>query len=71
MDKQQFVECLGQILTHTCWGVTGAHYEKGIWDETAVVEFKNREALHINITGDSNAQIILDVLRALVSHIGL
>ena len=71
MDKQQFVECLGQILTHTCWGVTGAHYEKEIWEESAVVEFQHREPLHINITGDSNAAIILDVLKALESHIGL
>lgn len=71
MDKHQFVECLGQILTHTSWGITGAHYEKRIWDETAAVEFRHREPLYINITGDSNAQIILDVMRALESHIGL
>ena len=70
MDKSEFVECLGNILVNTHWGITGAHYEKGIWDETAVVEFQRREALHVNITGDSNAMIILDVLRALEAHIG-
>lgn len=71
MDKQQFVECLGQILTHTSWGITGAHYEKSVYEETAVVEFKHRGGLYVNITGDSNAAIILDVMKALMQHIGL
>ena len=70
MDKAQFVELLGRILTHTSWDITGAKYEKEQWLETANIEFNHREPLKVNITSDSNAMIILDVMRALEEEIG-
>ena len=70
MDKAQFVELLGKILTHTSWGITGAKYEKDNWVEIASIEFGYREPLRVNITSDSNAMIILDVLHALEDQIG-
>lgn len=70
MDKAQFVELLGRILTHTSWNITGANYEKDQWLETANIEFGHREPLKVNITSDSNAMIILDVMRALEEEIG-
>jgi hypothetical protein len=70
MDKAQFVELLGRILTHTSWGITGAKYEKDGWIEVASIEFGYRDPLRVNITSDSNAMIILDVMRALEEQIG-
>ena len=70
MDKAQFVELLGRILTNTHWDISGAKYERGQWDEHAVIEFNGIEPLRVNITGDSNAMIILDVLRELERSIG-
>ena len=70
MDKEQFVELLGRILTHTCWDISGARYVKEQWSEYAVVEFNGMDPLHVNITGDSNAMIILDVMHELEDSIG-
>lgn len=70
MDKAQFVELLGRILTHTCWDISGAKYVKEQWSEYAVVEFNGIDPMAINITGDSNAMIILDVIKELERTIG-
>lgn len=70
MDKAQFVDLLGRILTHTSWGITGARYKKEQWCEFAYIEFNHREPLPVNITSDSNAMIILDVMHALEEQIG-
>lgn len=70
MDKPQFVDGLGRILAHTSFGISGARYEKNVWNEAAVIEFYERPPLIVNITGDSNAMIIMDVMRALETHIG-
>lgn len=70
MDKAQFIDLLGRILTHTSWNITGATYEKEQWLETANIEFKHRDPLKVNITSDSNAMIILDVMHALEEEIG-
>lgn len=70
MDKAQFVELLGRILTHTCWDISGAKYVKEQWSEYAVVEFNGIDPMAINITGDSNAMIILDVIKELERSIG-
>lgn len=70
MDKAQFVKCLGNILTNTSFGISGARYEKEPWNDTAVIDFHERAPLMVCINGDSNAQIIIDVMRALQEHIG-
>ena len=70
MDKAQFVELLGRILTHTCWDISGAKYVKEQWSELAIIEFNGIDPLAVNITGDSNAMIILDVMHELERAIG-
>ena len=71
MDKAQFVEALGLLLTNTCFGVKAARYEdRGPYDEFAVIEFNERPDFRVNITGDSNAMIMSDVLRSLEAYIG-
>lgn len=70
MGKAQFVEALGLLLTNTCFGVKGARYERQPYDELAVIEFHERPDYIVNITGDSNAMIISDVLRSLEAYIG-
>lgn len=70
MDKAQFVDALGVLLSHTSFGIKGARYERYRYDEMAVIEFYEREDYPVNITGDSNAMIIADVLRNLEAYIG-
>lgn len=69
MDKRQFVDCLGILLANISLGITGARYDKTIWDETAVIEFDIQPPLIVNINGDSKAQVLLDVVHALEQHI--
>lgn len=70
MDKAQFIEALGLLLTNTSFGVKGAKYERYQYDEMAVIEFHERPDYVVNITGDSNAMIISDVMRSLEAYIG-
>ena len=70
MDKAQFVDALGLLLANTSFGVKGARYERTYYDEFVVVEFYDREDHHIDITGDSNAMIMSDVLSNLEAYIG-
>lgn len=70
MDKAQFVNALGQLLSQTDFGIKGARYEYGGYDETAIVEFWNGQEHVVHIGGESNAMIISDVLRSLEAHIG-
>lgn len=70
MDKAQFVEALGILLSKTNFGVKSARYERYTYDEMAVIEFNERPEYIVNITGDSNAMIISDVLRGLEAYIG-
>lgn len=70
MDKVQFVNALGKLLAQTDFGIKGARYEYGGYDETAIVELWNGQELVVPVAGDSNAMIISDVLRKLEAHIG-
>ena len=70
MGKAQFVEALGLLLTNTCFGVKGARYEVDKYHEMAVIEFHERPDYIVNITRDSNAMIMSDVLRSLEAYIG-
>lgn len=70
MDKAQFVEALGLLLTNTSFGVKAIRYERHPYDELAVIEFHERPDYLVNITGDSNAMIMSDVLRGLEAYIG-
>lgn len=70
MDKVQFVDALGQLLSKTNFGVKGARYERRQYDEIAVIEFYELPDYPVYITGDSNAMIISDVLRGLEAYIG-
>lgn len=70
MGKAQFVEALGLLLSNTSFGVKGARYERHTYNEMAVIEFNERPDYIVNITGDSNAMIMSDVLRSLEAYIG-
>ena len=70
MDKAQFVDVMGLLLANTSFGVKACRYERTYYDEFVVVEFYDREDHHIDITGDSNAMIMSDVLRNLEAYIG-
>ena len=70
MDKAQFIEALGRLLSQTSFGIKGARYERYRYDEMAVIEFYEREDYPVCINGDSNAMIISDVIRSLEAYIG-
>lgn len=70
MDKKQFVDALGLLLSHTSFGVKGARYERYRYDEMAVIEFYERPDYPVCINGDSNAMIMSDVLKSLEAYIG-
>lgn len=70
MDKAQFVEALGLLLADTNFGIKAIRYEFDKYHEMAIVEFHERPDYIVNITGDSKAMIISDVMRSLEAYIG-
>lgn len=70
MDKPQFVEALGLLLSQTSFGIKGIRYEFDKYHEMAIVEFHERPDYIVNITSDSHMMIVSDVIRSLEAYIG-
>lgn len=70
MNKEQFVEALGLLLTNTSFGIKRIRYDYDIYHEMAIIEFHDMPDYIVNITGDSNAAIISDVMKSLEAYIG-
>ena len=70
MNKEQFVEALGLLLSNAGIGVKGARYEFDKYHEMAIVEFHQRPDYLVNITGCSNAMIMSEVTKSIGAYIG-
>ena len=70
MNKEQFVEALGLLLTNTSFGIERIRYEFDKYHEMAIIEFHEMPDYIVNITGDSYMMIVSDVIRSLEAYIG-
>jgi len=70
MNKEQFVEALGLLLSNAGIGVKGAKYEFDKYHEMAIIEFHERPEYIVNITGCSNVMIMSEVTRSIGAYIG-
>lgn len=70
--KDLFIKKLGQLLSMTREGITEAEYEKSYdfenkkeYAEFVVVRYNDGSEKRVNVTLDSNLDVIKDVMRAI------